>query len=220
MCPSSNEPCLISSSQEFFKDPKTGKLNIIVSLSTGSYGPFLPYAFTATDSTLKTWSGPVVLSGISNAGLGYIDSFPVYYKYVSGYKSSQDIKLVLSNIATNITSSQRLKQRERRMSSTLLLLPSQDPIASSRQGTLQDGARPKVLLSLSFPTESSVCEYLKCYLSTPCWFSYQFSVRYADGFNTGKYIYSDSSDLYTWSAYQTLPNGLSGFVRHGTVLKQ
>jgi hypothetical protein len=68
-------------SQEFFKDPKTGKLNLIVSLSTGSYGPFLPYAFTATDSTLKTWSAPVVLSGISNAGLGYIDTFPVYLKY-------------------------------------------------------------------------------------------------------------------------------------------
>ncbi|KAG5651021.1 hypothetical protein H0H81_010209 [Sphagnurus paluster] len=64
---------------EFFKDPKTGKLNIIVSLSTGSYGPFLPYAFTATDSTLKSWSGPTVLSGISNAGLGYIDTFPVYF---------------------------------------------------------------------------------------------------------------------------------------------
>ncbi|PPQ74298.1 hypothetical protein CVT24_001334 [Panaeolus cyanescens] len=64
---------------EFFKDPKTGKINIIVSLSTGSYGPFLPYAFTALDSTLIRWSGPTVLSGISNAGLGYIDTFPVYY---------------------------------------------------------------------------------------------------------------------------------------------
>ncbi|KAK7047341.1 hypothetical protein VNI00_006572 [Paramarasmius palmivorus] len=64
---------------EFFKDPKTGRINIIVSLSTGSYGPFLPYVFTATDSTLKSWSGPVVMSGISNSGLGYIDTFPVYY---------------------------------------------------------------------------------------------------------------------------------------------
>jgi len=51
---------------------------IIVSLSTGSYGPFLPYVFTANDSTLKTFSAPTVLSGISNAGLGYIDTFPVY----------------------------------------------------------------------------------------------------------------------------------------------
>lgn len=63
--------------QEFFKDTNTGKIHIIVSLSTGSYGPFLPYVYTATDSTLRNWSGPVVMSGISNAGLGYIDTFPV-----------------------------------------------------------------------------------------------------------------------------------------------
>ncbi len=68
--------------QEFFKDPRTGKLNIVVSLSTGSYGPFLPYVYTANDATLRSWSGPVVMSGISNAGLGYIDTFPVYFKWV------------------------------------------------------------------------------------------------------------------------------------------
>lgn len=42
---------------------------------------------------------------------------------------------------------------------------------------------------------------------------------YADGYDSGKYIYSDSPDLYTWSAYKTLPDGLSGWVRHGTVLR-
>jgi hypothetical protein len=68
--------------QEWFKDPKTGKINIVVSLSTGSYGPFQPYAFTATDSTLKTFSGPVLLSGIPGSGLGYIDTFPIYFKFV------------------------------------------------------------------------------------------------------------------------------------------
>ena len=36
--------------------------------------------YTATDDSLKNWSGPTVMSGISNAGLGYIDTFPVYYK--------------------------------------------------------------------------------------------------------------------------------------------
>jgi hypothetical protein len=44
--------------------------------------------------------------------------------------------------------------------------------------------------------------------------------RWMDGFDSGKYIYSDSSDLYSWSAYTTVSGGLSGFVRHGTVLKQ
>lgn len=69
--------------QEWFKDPVTGELNIVVSLSTGSYGPFLPYVYTAKDITLTSWTGPLVLSGISNAGLGYIDTFPIYYKCVS-----------------------------------------------------------------------------------------------------------------------------------------
>jgi hypothetical protein len=67
---------------EWFKDPKTGKVNIIVSLSTGSYGPFKPYVYTATDSTLKTFTGPVVMSGVPGDGLGYIDTFPIYYKSV------------------------------------------------------------------------------------------------------------------------------------------
>jgi hypothetical protein len=34
------------------------------------------------------------------------------------------------------------------------------------------------------------------------------------------YYYSDSNDLAIWSAKAKLPGGLSGFVRHGTVLKE
>ncbi|MGD9156466.1 MAG: AbfB domain-containing protein [Bacillota bacterium] len=34
------------------------------------------------------------------------------------------------------------------------------------------------------------------------------------------YYYSDSNDLNTWSSKATLPKGLSGFVRHGTVLAE
>lgn len=43
-----------------------------------------------------------------------------------------------------------------------------------------------------------------------------------DGYASGQYYYSDSSDgnLQTWTAKQQLPGGLSGFVRHGTVLKE
>jgi hypothetical protein len=65
---------------EWFKDPKTGKINLIMSLSTGSYGPFKPYVLTANDNSLKSFSSPVVMSGIPGTGLGYIDTFPVYYK--------------------------------------------------------------------------------------------------------------------------------------------
>lgn len=68
---------------EWFKDPQDGKVKIVVSLSTGSYGPFKPYVYTATDSTLKSFSGPVVMSGVPGDGLGYIDTFPVYLKYAS-----------------------------------------------------------------------------------------------------------------------------------------
>lgn len=46
------------------------------------------------------------------------------------------------------------------------------------------------------------------------------SSRYADGWSTGKYIYADSPDLFNWTGAFELPGGLSGFVRHGTVLKQ
>jgi len=44
--------------------------------------------------------------------------------------------------------------------------------------------------------------------------------RFADGFNSGTYIYSDSTDLFNWTAAKTLPDGLSGYVRHGTVRQQ
>jgi len=165
---------------EFFKDPKTGKLNIVVSLSTGSYGPFLPYVYTATDSTLRSWSGPVVMSGISNAGLGYIDTFPVYFnnQYHLFTKAESDgQKHVEHAVASSLTG----------------------PYSFIQTGDFAGWGQAEGPCVTVLPNG-------------------KFRL-YADGFNSGKYIYSDSSDLRTWSAYQTLP-GLSGTVRHGTVLKQ
>jgi hypothetical protein len=43
---------------------------------------------------------------------------------------------------------------------------------------------------------------------------------FMDGYSAGKYYYADSSDLTTWSAKTEVPGGLSGVVRHGTVLKE
>ncbi|TFK38292.1 arabinosidase [Crucibulum laeve] len=165
---------------EFFKDPKTGKLNIIVSLSTGSYGPFLPYVFTATDSTLTKWSGPTVLSGISNAGLGYIDTFPVFFN--NQY-----------HLFTKAESNGQ-KHIEHAVSSSLT-----GPYSFTQTGDFAGWGQAEGPCVTVLPNG-------------------KFRL-YADGFNSGKYIYSDSSDLYNWSAYQTLP-ALSGTVRHGTVLKQ
>lgn len=43
---------------------------------------------------------------------------------------------------------------------------------------------------------------------------------YADAYESDvrKYMYAESDDLYHWDKYQEVPE-LSGFVRHGTVLK-
>ena len=41
-----------------------------------------------------------------------------------------------------------------------------------------------------------------------------------DGYTSSQYLYSDSEDLVEWSPRQTLPGGLSGFIRHGTVLRR
>ncbi|KAF7426055.1 hypothetical protein PC9H_008420 [Pleurotus ostreatus] len=166
---------------EFFKDPKTGKLNIIVSLSTGSYGPFRPFAFTANDNTLRSWSGPVVLSGIPNTGLGYIDSFPVFFN--NQY-----------HLFTKAESNGQ-KHVEHAVSSSLT-----GPYSFVQTGDFAGWGQAEGPCVTVLPNG-------------------QFRL-FADGFNSGKYIYSDSADLYNWSAYRTLPGGLNGFVRHGTVLKQ
>ncbi|KAI5820834.1 arabinosidase [Pyronema omphalodes] len=44
---------------------------------------------------------------------------------------------------------------------------------------------------------------------------------YADAYegSVRKYYYMESRDLYNWTGAMELPNGLSGFVRHGTVYK-
>ncbi|KAH8828689.1 arabinosidase [Flagelloscypha sp. PMI_526] len=166
---------------EWFKDPKTGSINIIVSLSTGSYGPFLPYVFTATNSALTAFSTPKVLSGISNTGLGYIDTFPVYFNnqyHIFSKAESNGAKHVEHAVSSSLTG----------------------PYSFVQTGDFAGWGN----------TEGACLTKLDNG-------SYRI---YLDGYNSGKYIYSDSADLYTWSAYKEVPGGLSGFIRHGTVLRQ
>ncbi|KAJ3506863.1 hypothetical protein NLJ89_g6632 [Agrocybe chaxingu] len=165
---------------EFFKDPRTGQINIIVSLSTGSYGPFLPYVFTARDSSLTSWSGPVVMSGISNAGLGYIDTFPVFFNnqyHIFAKAETNGKKTIEHAVASSLTG----------------------PYSFVQTGNFAGWGQAEGPSITVLPNG-------------------RFRL-YADGYSSGRYIYSDSSDLYNWSAYQTIPS-LSGTVRHGTVLKQ
>ncbi|KAH7104844.1 arabinosidase [Auriculariales sp. MPI-PUGE-AT-0066] len=167
---------------EWFRDPKDGKIKIIVSLSTGSYGPFLPYVFTANDSTLKSFSTPMVMSGISNSGLGYIDSFPVYlngqYHLFTKHETS-GTKVLEHAVASSITG----------------------PYSFVQTGDFAGWGHAEG----------------PCITLLPDGVTYRLV---ADGFDSGKYIYSDSKDLYTWSAYKNFTGGLSGFIRHGTILKQ
>ncbi|KAL1675259.1 glycoside hydrolase family 43 protein [Schizophyllum commune] len=166
---------------EFFRDPKDGSLNIVVSLSTGSYGPFLPYVYTATDDSLKNWSGPTVMSGISNAGLGYIDTFPVYYNneyHIFTKAESNGKKHIEHAVASSLTG----------------------PYEFVQTGDFAGWGQ----------------------LEGPCVTRLDDGTfrLFADGYSTSKYVYTDSSDLYNWTATTNLPGGLSGFVRHGTVLNQ
>jgi len=169
---------------EFFHDPVSGRVNIIVSLSTASYGPFKPYLLSATDSTLKSWSAPTALSGIPNptsGQLGFIDSFPVYL--------NNQYHLFLKN-ETNGS-----KYVEHAVSSSLA-----GPYSFVQTGNFASWGHAEGPCVSKLPNG-------------------KFRL-WMDGFDSGKYIYSDSSDLYSWSAYTTVSGGLSGFVRHGTVLKQ
>lgn len=165
---------------EWFKDPKDGKIKIIVSLSTGSYGPFRPYVYTATDSTLRSFSGPVVMAGVPGDGKGYIDTFPVFFnnQYHIFTKSETSSKLIEHAVASNLTG----------------------PYSFVQTGNFAGWGHAEGPCITTLPDGT-------------------FRL-FADGFDSGKYIYSDSKDLYTWSAYKTLSGGLSGFIRHGTVLKQ
>lgn len=58
---------------EFFSDPCTKKLHIIVSLGVTTSN-FHPYLFTATDDTLLNWSAPELIQGFNP---NFIDTFIV-----------------------------------------------------------------------------------------------------------------------------------------------
>lgn len=65
---------------EFFKDPRTGKTHIIVSLGE-TLSDFEAYLYTATDDTFLSWSGPQLMTGI---GPNYIDTFVLYKASADG----------------------------------------------------------------------------------------------------------------------------------------
>lgn len=75
---------------EFFKDPRTGKTHIIVSLGE-TLTDFEAYLYTATDDTFLNWGAPQPMVGI---GPNYIDTFIVY-------KPSADGKVIYHAFSKN-----------------------------------------------------------------------------------------------------------------------
>lgn len=66
---------------EFFKDPRTGKTHIIVSLGE-TLSDFEAFVYTATDDTFFNWGTPQLMVGI---GPNYIDTFVVYKPEADNY---------------------------------------------------------------------------------------------------------------------------------------
>ncbi|KAI5838322.1 arabinosidase [Morchella snyderi] len=159
---------------EIFQDPHTGNASIIVSLGQ-TLSTFNAYMYTATDSTLTAWTGPVLMTGI---GPNYIDTFVVWDEesgLYHAYTKNESTKYLEHATASNLAGPWTFVQT----GNFAGFGRAEGPCIT----TLEDG-------------------------------TYRL---FADGYDSGKYIYSDSPDLYTWSTFQEVPGGLSGFIRHGTV---
>lgn len=188
---------------EFFKDPRTGKTHIIVSLG-GTLSDFEAYLYTATDDTLLSWSGPVLMDGI---GPNYIDTFVIYRAEASGgykyhaFSKNESAKYIEHATAKSLAGPWTFEQTGK-----FLYYSSVKPPGNGidiRTGNFASWGRAE---GPCITTIGSVA-------------GGDFKYRlFADGYDSGKYIYSDSTDLYTWSAFNEVPNGLSGYIRHGTVL--
>jgi hypothetical protein len=203
---------------EWFLDPVTNTANIVISLSTGSYGPFTPYIYTATDDKLNNFTDPVAITGIPSDGLGYIDTFPFYYKCVERFSTVQRIDWNLYSGTYHVFAKSETSTKfiEHAIADKL-----EGPYTFVQTGDFAGWGRAEgpAVVQLANGT-FRLCVALSFFFPLIRARSWSNHTRWADGFDSGKYIYSDSPDLYNWSPYQNVADGLSGFIRHGTVLRQ
>ena len=162
---------------EWFVDPADGSVNVIVSLSTGSYGPFRPYRFRALNSALSSWSAPTVLGGFTT---NHIDTFIV--------RSGSTYHAFAKNETT--------KYIEHATAPSL-----NGPYTFVGTGNWSGWGSGLEGITVT-------------QLDNGAWRIFM------DAYSSGRYWYADSSNLNTWGGRIEVPGGLSGFIRHGTILKE
>jgi hypothetical protein len=149
-----------------------GTVNITVNLKIGTQ--FVPELITARDSSLKSWTLPVALSGLG----GYIDTF-----------------VLKANGVYNA-----------------FVVPCDNNYQICRYTSASLGGKYVLAGTTTFAYQVEGPALFQ--LPNGNW------RMFADAFHAHKFVYSDSSDgLKTWTAQKLLP-GLSGIVRHGTVLRE
>jgi hypothetical protein len=160
---------------EWFKD-SDGSINLLVNIGTGSNVTFRTYKYTATNSSLTSWSAPTAI-GI---GPNYIDTFIV--KSGSTYHAfpkNETTKYIEHATATNLAGPWTW-------------------VGTGNWAGWGSGKEGPALYQLD---NGQWRMLLDCY--TGC-----------------GYLYTTTSNLNSWPGTSTLPGGLSGTVRHGTVLRE
>lgn len=162
---------------EWFVDPADGSVNVIVSLSTGSYGPFTAYRFRALNSTFSSWAAPVQLSGI---GPNYIDTFIVRSgSTYHAFSKNETTKYIEHATASSLNGPYTW-------------------VGTGNWAGWGSGVEGPAIVAQTDGT----------------WRIYM------DGYSVGRYYTATSSNLNSWSARSEVPGGLSGVIRHGTVLRE
>ncbi|KAI5837249.1 arabinosidase [Morchella snyderi] len=156
---------------EIWKDPKTKKVHIIVSLGT-SNPDFTTNLYTATNDALTEWEGPVVMEGIPS---NYIDTVlvykdGVYHAFTKGVPNTEHA------VADNV----------------------EGPYTLVQTGDFAGWGE------MEGPTVVRLADG-------------RYRI-FGDRYKESRYIYSDSWDLYEWTAPQDVPQ-LTGVLRHGTVIR-
>ena len=162
---------------EWFIDPADNSVNVIVSLSTGSYGPFKPYRFRALNTALSSWAAPVALTGFNT---NHIDTYIVRSgSTYHAFAKNETTKYIEHATAPSLNGPYTF-------------------VGTGNWSGWGSGLEGIAVTQLDNGT----------------WRIFM------DAYSSRRYWYADSSNLNTWSARIEVPGGLSGFIRHGTILKE
>jgi hypothetical protein len=162
---------------EWFVDPADGSVNVIVSLSTGSYGPFRPYRMRALNAALSSWTTPVALGGFTT---NHIDTFIVRSgSTYHAFAKNETTKYIEHATAPSLNGPYTF-------------------VGTGNWSGWGSGLEGIALTQLDNGT----------------WRIFM------DAYSSRRYWYADSGNLNSWTARVEVPGGLSGFIRHGTILKE